>query len=164
MHAEHKAAKNKYQNIIKVTKQQHWRDWLEKAEDSDIWAAHHIVSAPYTDGGRAKILKLKYKVGNKELTASTNEEKSRALTNCFFPTKLQDQGRNSEVKYPKVCKGVGKITRKKIHEQLRKAKPFKAPGPDGIPNIVLSNSTDLITDRLFYIYEAMLESGLQYAP
>jgi len=69
-----------------------------------------------------------------------------------------------EVKYPKACKGVGKITREEIHEQLRKTKPFKAPGPDGIPNIVLSNSADLIMDRLFYIYKAMLERGLQYAP
>jgi len=163
VHAEHKVAKNKYQNGIKVTKQQHWRDWLEKAEDPDIWAAHCIVSAPHTDRGRAKIPKLKHKVGDEELTASTNEEKSRVLAKCFFPTKPQDQGRNTEVKYPKACKGVGKITREQIREQLRKTKPFKAPGPDGIPNIVLSNSAGLITDRLFYIYEAMLERGLQYA-
>jgi hypothetical protein len=74
-------------------------------EDPDIWAAHHIVSALYTDGGRAKIPKLKYKVGDEKLTASTNEEKSRALAKCFFPTKPQDQGRNSEVKYPKCAKG-----------------------------------------------------------
>jgi hypothetical protein len=90
-------AKNKYQNGIKVTKQQHWRDWLGKVEDPDIWVAHHIVSAPHTDGGRAKIPKLKHKVGDEELTASTNEEKSRVLTKCFFPTKPQDQGRNTEV-------------------------------------------------------------------
>jgi len=163
VHAEHKAAKNKYQNGIKVTKQQHWRDWLEKVEDLDIWVMHCIVSAPHTDGGRAKILRLKHKVDDEELTVSTNEEKSRALTKCFFPTKLQDQGRNAEVKYPKACRGVGKITREQICEQLRKTKPFKALGPDGISNIVLSNSADLIMDRLFYIYEAMLERGLQYA-
>ena len=35
-HKEHKAAKNKYQNAIKATKQQHWREWLEKVEDPDI--------------------------------------------------------------------------------------------------------------------------------
>jgi hypothetical protein len=48
---------------------------------------HHIVSAPHTDGGKAKILKLKHKVGDQELTTSTNEEKSRALAKCFFPIK-----------------------------------------------------------------------------
>jgi hypothetical protein len=113
-HEEHKVAKSKYQNAIKVTKQQHWRDWLEKAEDPDIWAAHHIVSAPHIDRGKAKIPKLKYKVGDQELTASTNEEKSGALTKCFFPIKPQDQGQNAEVKYPKACKGVGRITREQI--------------------------------------------------
>jgi len=159
VHEEHKAAKNKYHNAIKVTKQQHWRDWLEKAEDPDIWAVHCIVSAPHMDGGKAKILKLKYKVDNEELTASTNEEKSRALAKCFFPIKPQDQGGNAEIKYPKACKGVEKITREQICKQLRKTKPFKALSLDGISNIVLSNSADLITDRLFYIYEAMLERG-----
>ncbi len=159
MYKEHKAAKNKYQNAIKVTKQQHWRDWLEKAEGPDIWAAHCIVLAPHTDGGKAKIPKLKHKVGDEELTTSINKEKSRALTKCFFPIKPQDQGGNAEIKYPKACKGVGKITREQICKQLRKTKPFKALGPDGISNIVLSNSTNLIMDRLFYIYKAMLERG-----
>jgi hypothetical protein len=67
VHKEHKVAKNKYRNAIKTTKQQHWRDWLEKAEDLDIWAAHRIVSAPHADRGKAKILKLKHKVGDEDL-------------------------------------------------------------------------------------------------
>ena len=48
--------------------------------------------------------------------------------------------------------------------QLKSIKPYKAPGPDGIPNIVLSSCADEIVDRLFYIYEAMLERGLLYKP
>ena len=48
IHKEHNEAKKKYQNAIKTTKQQHWRDWLEMAEDPDIWAAHRLVSAPAT--------------------------------------------------------------------------------------------------------------------
>jgi hypothetical protein len=86
------------------------------------------------------------------------------LTKCFFPTKPQDQGENTRVKYPKACKGVGKITREQIREQIRKMKPFKALGPDGIPNVVLINNTDLITDRLYHIYEAILKRGFQHEP
>jgi hypothetical protein len=39
-HREHKEAKGKYQKMLQGTKQQHWRQWLEKAEDPDIWAAN----------------------------------------------------------------------------------------------------------------------------
>ena len=137
--------------------------WLKKAKDLDIWVAHWLVSAPPSDGGKAKIPKLKYKVGEEEVVASTNEEKSTALARCFFPAKPQGQDTGEEVKYPKVCKGVGKITRDQIREQLRKTKPFKAPGLDGIPNVVLSNCTDLIIDRLYFIFNAMLERGIFYS-
>ncbi len=164
IHREHKEAKSKYYNMLKVTKQQHWRDWLEKAKDLDIWTAHHLISAPPTDRGKAKIPKLKYKKGKEDAIASTNEEKSAALAKCFFPTKPQVQDENEVVKYPKACKGVGKITREQIHEQLRRIKPFKAPGLDSIPNIALSNCADLIINRLYYIYNTMLERGLQYGP
>jgi endonuclease/exonuclease/phosphatase family metal-dependent hydrolase len=40
VHKEHKEAKGEYQKTLQNTKQQHWREWLEKAEDLDIWAAN----------------------------------------------------------------------------------------------------------------------------
>ena len=43
-------------------------------------------------------------------------------------------------------------------------KPFNAPGPDGIPNIVLMRCADLLVDRLWYIYNAILEKEIYYAP
>ena len=36
MHAEHADAVKTYQGTLEATKQRHWRDWLEKAEDLDI--------------------------------------------------------------------------------------------------------------------------------
>src|SRR6266851_7770881 len=123
-----------------------------------------MVLALPIDRGKVKILKLKYMVGEEEMVASINEEKSIALARCLFPAKLQDRGANEEANYPKACKGVGKIIREQICEQLRKTKPFKALGPDGIPNITLSNCADLIVDRLYFIYNAMLKKGLHYSP
>jgi hypothetical protein len=164
VHSKHKEAKGRYHRTLKNTKQQHWRDWLEKAKDPDIWAAHKVISSPPTDGGKAKIPKLEYKEGDTKLTAITNVEKSAALATCFFPTKPQEQELVNKAKHPKQCKGVGKITREQITEQLRRTKPYKAPGPDGIPNIVLIRCANIILNRLFYIYEAMLEKGLFYEP
>jgi len=123
-----------------------------------------MILAPPTDGGKAKIPKLKYKAGANEMIATMNKEKSKALASCFFPAKPEEHDLGEETKYPKVCKGVERITREQIREQLKKTKPLKALGPDGIPNIVLSRCADLLVDRLYVIYEATLERGLFYKP
>ena len=51
-----------------------------------------------------------------------------------------------------------------IRKHVAKLKPYKAPGPDGIPNIVLTKCADILVDRLYYIYNAMLTKGLFYEP
>ena len=51
-----------------------------------------------------------------------------------------------------------------IRKQIRKLKLYKAPGPDSIPNIVLTKCVDLLTDRLLNIYIAMFERTLLYKP
>ena len=35
--------------------------------------------------------------------------------------------------------------------------PYKAPGPDGIPNVVLTKCADVLIDHIYYIYRAVLE-------
>jgi hypothetical protein len=61
-----------YRKILEQTKRHHWRDWLEKAEDLNIWAAHHLTTSQGSDRGKARIPALNYKVGDMEKTASTN--------------------------------------------------------------------------------------------
>ena len=40
IHRQHNAAKKKYCKVLDYTKRHHWRDWLEKGEDLDLWTAH----------------------------------------------------------------------------------------------------------------------------
>ena len=49
-----------------------------------------------------------------------------------------------------------------ITYQIHKLKPYKAPRPDGTPNIVLMCCADLLSDRLYFIYKAMTEQNLHY--
>ena len=51
LHIEHQEANKVFQKTLERTKRQHWRDWLEKAEDPDIWTAHRYTSSPIGDGG-----------------------------------------------------------------------------------------------------------------
>ena len=40
IHKKHNVAAKNYHRILEQTKRQHWRDWLEKGKDPDIWTAH----------------------------------------------------------------------------------------------------------------------------
>ena len=160
VHAEHKAAVRTYSNTLKSTKKHHWRDWLERAEDPDIWTVHRLITSPATNGGKSCIPGVKYKdsTDGDEKLAASNTEKSEVLAKCFFPSKPSIPPSQS----PATAQQEADIealdaTREQVLRQLRRLKPYKAPGPNGIPNVVLTKCVDIIVDRLLDIYSAMLE-------
>ena len=164
IHAEHKEAAKKYVRMLKTTQQQHWHSWLERAKDPDIWAVHCLISSLASDRGKARIPALKYRAGEAKKTVTTNSKKGAALAKGFFPQKPQTQNIQEDKNYPKMCSKVGKVTKDQICKQLKKLKLYKAPGPDGIPNIVLTKNVDILIDRLHPIYVAMLDKNLHYDP
>ena len=130
-----------------------------------MWTAHKYISAPAGDGGKARIPNLLTQGPNRTHVCSMNQDKSKALAKTFFPEKPQQTDAaaiETEALSP-ICK-MDPITRDQIHKHIARLKPFKAPGPDGIPNIVLSRCADLIITRLWAIYMAIVEKGLYYAP
>ena len=165
VHVESAKAKKAYEKAIEYNKKHHWRDWLEKADDPDIWTAHRYISAPASDGSTTRIPTLTDTRNGEEVTASTNEDKSQILARTFFPSKPPENEQNEyEQNYPTpVCK-MDNITRDQIRRHLAKLKPYKAPGPDNIPNIVLSKCADILIDRLFHIYTAIINLGIYYDP
>jgi len=52
IHGQHNMAVKNYHRVLEQTKRQHWRDWLEKGDDLDLWTAHWLVSSLGGDGGR----------------------------------------------------------------------------------------------------------------
>ncbi|KAH9988497.1 hypothetical protein BJV77DRAFT_949540, partial [Russula vinacea] len=118
------------------------------------------------DSNNSRILVLRKQSGESERKVTTNEEKSEMLVKTFFPTSNPapadaEQVCKSEIE--PVCE-MDKLTRDQISRHLAKLKLYKAPGPDGIPNIVLTKCADLLIDRLYYIFRAMLDRGLFYEP
>ena len=165
LHAESAKAKKEYDKAIEYNKKHHWRDWLEKADDPDIWTAHRYISAPASDGGATRIPTLSASRNGTEVTASTNEDKSVLLAKTFFPARPSEATtRAPEQSYPDpVCKMDG-ITRDQIRRHLGKLKPYKAPGPDTIPNIVLSKCADILVNRLYHIFTAIIKLGIYHDP
>ena len=110
IHGKHSAAVKNYRRILEQTKRQHWRDWLEKAEDPDIWSAHRLTSSAWGDGGKARIPALKYKVDEVETSASTNLDKGRLLAKSFFPVRPPTDKAMLDFTYPPQCENAGEIT------------------------------------------------------
>jgi len=125
---------------------------------------NRLISAPASDGGKARILALKYSIGEEDRTATTNSDKGSLLAKGFFPQKPQMQDPSENAEYPEACSKAGDVTAEQILRQLKKLKPYKAPGPDGRPNVVLTRNANLLVERLHQIYVALLEKGLQYKP
>lgn len=45
VHEAHDVVVRNYCKILEQTKRHHWRDWLEKAEDPDIWTVHRLTTS-----------------------------------------------------------------------------------------------------------------------
>lgn len=125
------------------------------------------ISAPSADGSKSRIPVLTKTQGETTTTASTNEEKSSMLAATFFPTATQatisQEGENAPGETTQEY-NMDPITKDQIKKHLARLKPYKAPGPDGIPNIVLTKCADILLDRLFYIYDYMINAGAFYEP
>ena len=159
-----KEARRDFGRELERTKKNHWRDWLEKATDPDLWTAHKYITAPPGDCGKMRIPDLTFMDEKGQQRASSNIEKGKILAKTFFPDKppMNLEGIPMGTPNP-ICK-TDLISRDQVTRALKRLRPFKAPGPDRIPNIVLTKCADLIESRLWYIFTAIIEKGWYYAP
>ena len=114
IHAEHKEAAKRYDRTLLYHKNQHWQDWLERAEEPDIWTVNRYTTATASDRGKARIPMLKYKIGEEDRVARTNEEKGIALAKGFFPLKPLELDSDDDKDYPNQCQGNIKVTAEQI--------------------------------------------------
>jgi hypothetical protein len=95
---------------------------------------------------------------------TTNEGKSTVLMKSFFPLPPVNPQTPGPTVYPKPLKALKYFTRAQIQWKIAMLSPYKAPGPDGIPNIVLICCADKLTDHFYYIFKAILELDTYFPP
>jgi ribonuclease HI len=163
--ARRNEVRNKYIAAVRKTKNEHWKTWLENIDEHDIWVAGKFAKNPLSFAGTAPIPTLHQRDpnGNISRTFDTAEAKAEALRKLFFPSRPANLPslNGDDGPFPSPLP----FTPPKLHQVIRRiqqAKPFKAPGDDGIPNIVLQRSVDIIAPHLHQCLLATLR--LNYFP
>ena len=153
----------KYAAEIVKAKTEHWNNFFENAEGSNIWMVNKCLSNPTGDVGWTRIptLKVKDDSGN-TIEVNTNEGKAKYLVKAFFltkpPTSLVPQDYDPLPLLPAPTQ----VTEEQIRYHIMKTSPYKAPGPDKIPNIMLQKSANLIVPYLLPIYRSVIGHGIYY--
>jgi len=157
--------RNTYTAVLCKTKYDHWKDWLESIDEQDIWKAGKLAKNPLSDRGRTLIpmLHKKNAQGDVLMSYDTAEMKAAALTGIFFllrPMNLPSMPSDDEPN-PRPLP----FTTPALHQvikRIEKSKPHKAPGNDGIPNIVLKEASGVLAPCLHTCLQAVLQ--LSYFP
>ena len=163
-HKASKTARNKLADAIFKAKREHWQNWLEEATESDVWTAHKYIKTPTGDGGRTRIPTLNGKAEDgSTVTATTNQEKGDLLAKTLFPPPPETSSVPADHNYPEPAETWTPISREHLIQAIRKLNAFKAPGPDGIANIVFKKCPVLI-DRILPLFNATLQLNTYYDP
>ena len=164
-HRELKKKSNKYGEAIIQAKRSHWANYLEEMTVNEIWTANKYIREPVGDGGNPRIPTLKTKnAAGQEVLVNGNEEKANLLAKTFFPPPPVLVYDFTDFIYPEPLPDPPQLTEDQIRKHIFKSAPYKAHGPDNIPNAVIQQCEALILGRLSSIYQAILNLGIYYDP
>ncbi|KAL1679900.1 hypothetical protein EV122DRAFT_209172 [Schizophyllum commune] len=128
-----------------------------------MWTANSYCTEPSTNSGKTRIPTLKAQdPTGAETEAVSNQAKAETLSASFFPRKPA----NYEIphtQYPTPLPDPPPIELDAVRRHVRRLKPYKAYGSDGIQNIVLQKSLHRIEYYLLYLFRAALSLGVYSA-
>lgn len=156
IHRELKAHRTAYKKKIFEEKEQHWKEFLEGVDENTIFTAAKYATALDIDTDFRTViptLKTLNEDGSVASTAITNEEKATLLASVFFPKAPPNAELNRNP-----CRNPlpdpPPFTEERIIKKLQSLSPYKAPGSDGIPNVVLGKCADLLSPYLVHLFNS----------
>ena len=162
-HPSHRELRKKsrhYRQAIISAKHAHWAEYLGGMMADDIWMTNKYIKEPVGDGGLPRIptTKIRDDMGT-EQCINNNEDKARAFAGEFFqPPPLQEQEVEEDpYEYPDPLPNPLPPSKEYLKRIIKRLSPYKALGPDRIPNIILQKCFAIVTDQLLNIYKAISE-------
>jgi hypothetical protein len=153
IHEAYHKGRNAYSELIKKTKDKHWKNWLEDADNTTIWDINKLVNRPSSDGRASRIPDLKKTDRRGTRTLRTSDEKAQAFFESFFPAPApRALGTNDPAEYPDPVTVFENISDQQISRAIDKLKPYKAVMVDDIANVTLKKTKDIIIPHLGPIY------------
>ncbi|KAJ3781016.1 hypothetical protein GGU10DRAFT_237640, partial [Lentinula aff. detonsa] len=92
--------------------------------------------------------------GTVNCLAKTNEEKAALLAITFFPPAPRNYNLDRNPSRDQLP-SPPPIAMQQVIETFQKLKPYKAPGPDAIPNVVLKQCAGMLAPYVTKIYNAI---------
>jgi len=89
---------------------------------------------------------------------TSNEEKGTMFCHMFFPEKPADSLIPLDAEYPDHMNYSFRASLEQLRRCTAKLSPHKAPGEDGIPNVVLKELMGLIDEYLLHIFKAVFHA------
>ena len=141
-----------YHDAIRTQKKAHWEDFL--ADDTNIWQA-----AKYLDPGRSSAFD-KVPPLTKEDGSSTKDKQEQAeeLLAGFFPplpAEIDDEGTRPQ----RAAVPMSPLTMEEVEQRISAAKPWKAPGEDGLPAMVWKQVWPVVKERVLLLFQTSLNDG-----
>lgn len=147
-----KEAAKEYHDAIRRQKKAHWEDFL--ADDSNIWQASRYLK-PSGCLFNDKIPPLSKPDGS---TTKDNVEQAEELLSTFFPplpARIEDEG----ILPQRLPIHMPDLTMEEIERKVFEAKPWKAPGEDGLPAMVWRQLWPIIKERILLIFQTSLRDS-----
>ena len=164
VHTQVHDKENTLSKEIKKMKEAHWKDWLNNMVDTDIWIAHKYMSNPGGDSGKTCIPTLqRTDPDGQVIQATSNEEKSVTLTQALFPPPPNESTVPADYLYPESAEKWSEITHEQLMQAINNLSPYKAPGPDGVANIVFQRCRVLV-DHLLPLFNTAVNLRTYYDP
>ena len=90
------------------------------------------------------------------------KKRPKLFAKTFFLDAPNTSTDYSQFNYPEPLPNPLQINQTQLTRHIAKLSPYKAHGPDGIPNIMIQKCMDLILDRLTLIFKTILEKGIYF--
>ncbi|QRV80507.1 RNA-directed DNA polymerase from mobile element jockey [Ceratobasidium sp. AG-Ba] len=154
IHDERRQAENDFRNMIRDSQRACWNNFIDTAEVDELWGVHRYLTGARGDGGatRTPSLTVISPDGQKKICDS-NDDKGNAFFGTHFPVPAKHDIPEDKA-YPNNVEPFRRVTGAQLRRVIARLKPYKAPGPDGIPNCIFTNCADILVPLLVPLYRA----------